>query len=294
MSTLEALLAISIFVLIVSFFVAGLSSILDNRVLSVSRDRLREKSRLISEFIALYLETNPLIFESDKNSIASKLEDAVRKYSYEHKLVLDSKDQVYQTQVRISFPTLLIKDEQGFFRVAPSVTYYVVLILEPSGGAYITKSSGPLLPSSDRFIVATPGSVYVIGYQYSEIDYITQDNLPCRIIYFSNENICVGFLSKTNEKSYHFSTSCILTLQGGYEITEVEKIRDAIRFLTAKGLVSPPYALICGSKYYVYPPLNEPLVLFRSDIPKAVICESSYALAVIDGFIVVVETVVWG
>ncbi|MEM1830366.1 MAG: hypothetical protein QXJ64_00360 [Thermosphaera sp.] len=291
MSTVETLIALTSFILVLAIFIHGVRTTLHARVLEARQERLRTKGETISQLAALLLEMNPSLL-NDRQSMKTFLENNL--HEYVHKNVLEGNTAVIQTKITISFPNVLYKITERAYKLQPEVTYYIVNF-SSANLPTLVKAKGLLTSSpNDRIIIATADSIYALGFEItSNLDSLQTsiDSKCCYIIHFEKGEICLSTLIFEEDKKIRFNSSCYLTPYS--QVLQAENLGSSLDLLIKSNLLRPPYAIVCGKKSFIYPFLYEPLVLFREKMPDNVLFYRVTALAKVNDVVVLIEVVVW-
>jgi hypothetical protein len=298
----EAFLATAIFLLLLTAVVGGVSYILNSKFSELRRVMLRGKAEAVAQAVALFIEVNPESLE-DKE----KFEEELGRFldGYVHEVVL-GEVKVVQVQVNITFPLHLIKYDDSY-KVIPPVNVYVVKFL--LNGNYVVESvGGGVVKGGGRagesaLAVVASDAVYMISSSLTQCNNLPQTvekGSYCYIVHVKGATPCVATLRKGGDETagdqfeFEYDDCCFTSIQSPIVIKK-ETIPGAISWLRDNGYLSTPYGILCPSLgcYYVYPMLEEPIVLFRSPVPSGVIVERASTLAVVSGCAVLVEVMIW-
>lgn len=291
MSTIEALIALASFILILGVFVHGLRTTLHARVQDARYEMLKAKSEAISQLTALLLELNPSAL-NDRQTIKTFLENNLKEYI--HKKVLDNDAIIIQTKISISFPNLLYKDEEGRFKLQPAITYYIVNFSSASRPQLLKAESSIMFSPYHRVVIVTTNSIHALGFDLvSNLDQLQAftRSKSCYIIYSDGKEACLSTLVFEGDKRFRFNSSCYPT--SNLIILQAEDLKSLIEALLKNNLLKPPYAIVYETKCFIFPFLCEPLILFREEVPDHVLLYRATALAKVDDVLVLIEVVTW-
>lgn len=291
MSTIEALIALTSFILVLAVFVYGIRTTLHARVREARYELLKAKGEAISQLTALLLELNPSIL-NERQMVKTFLENNLKEYI--HKRILDSNVTVIQTTIRISFPNVLYKDIKGRYNLQPAITYYIVNF-SSTNRPTLSKAEGPFtFPPNSRMVIVTAGSIYALGFELvSNIDQLPTltSSRSCFIIYSERGEACVLTLVFEGDNKFGFNSSCYPTPYSN--ILQAENLKNLFRIFLENNILKPPYAIVCDGKCFIYPSLHEPLILFREEVPGHVLLYRATSLARVGDVLVLIEVIVW-